>query len=204
MTQRRLYLCCGDQPDLDRFLAQVLEGGVDVLQLRDHGLDDDAIRRVAPIFQARCEEFQVPFVLNDRPDLAAELGADGVHVGQDDASVASARALLGEEAIVGLSTHAEAELEAGLLEPVTYLSAGPVTPTPTKPGREGTGLGYATYATQRANVPVFVTGGVTPGLLPALVAAGVRHFVVVRYLTEAQDPKAAATQLRRAISELVS
>lgn len=204
MEHRRLYLCCGNRPDLDRFLAEVLEGGVDVLQLRDHDLDDEAVRRVAPTFQARCAEFEVPFVLNDRPDLAAELGADGVHVGQDDASVSSARALLGPEAIVGLSTHEPAELEAGLGEAVTYLSAGPVTPTPTKPGRPGTGLGYATLATSRANVPVFVTGGVSPRFVGELAEAGVRHFVVVRYLTEAADPKAAAQQLRAAIDDAIS
>lgn len=204
LADRRLYLCCGDRPDLDAFLGQVLSGGVDVLQLRDHDLDDEAIRRVAPRFQARCAEFGVPFVLNDRPDLAAELGADGVHVGQDDASVASARAALGEGAIVGLSTHAPSELEAALGEPVTYLSAGPVTPTPTKPGRAGTGLAYAGLAAERAAVPVFVTGGVTPELVPSLAEVGVRHFVVVRYLTEAANPEAAARSLRRAIDEALS
>lgn len=204
LGQRRLYLCCGDRPDLDRFLAEVLEGGVDVLQLRDHDLGDEQIRAVAPVFQARCEQFSVPFVLNDRPDLAAELGADGVHVGQDDASVTSARALLGPEAIVGLSTHAEAELEAALGEDVTYLSAGPVTPTPTKPGRPGTGTAYAGLAAARAKVPVFVTGGVTPEFIDELVDAGTSHFVVVRYLTEAADPRAAAATLRRRIDEALS
>ena len=139
----------------------------------------------------------MPFVLNDRPDLALAAGADGVHVGQDDAPPALARRILGPAAIVGLSTHAPGELEAALDEPVDYLSAGPVSPTPTKPGRPGTGPGYAGTAAAAAAVPVFVTGGVTPETVPGLVAVGVRHFVVVRWLTEAEDPAAAARALRQ-------
>jgi thiamine-phosphate pyrophosphorylase len=98
-----------------------------------------------------------------------------------------------------LSTHGPQDLAAAASEDVTYISAGPVEPTPTKPGRPGTGLGYATEAGSRSAVPVFVTGGVTPERVPALAAAGVRHFVVVRFLTEAPDPMAAARALRAAI-----
>ena len=148
---------------------------------------------------AVCRDHGVPFVLNDRPDLALEAGADGVHVGQDDAPPALARRILGHSAIVGLSTHAATELDASTAEPVDYVSAGPVEPTPTKPGRPGTGLGYVTYATARAGRPVFVTGGVTPDAVAAMAAAGARHFVVVRWLTEAPDPRAAAGALREAI-----
>ncbi len=141
----------------------------------------------------------MPFVLNDRPDLALEVGADGVHVGQDDAPVALARRLLGDDAIVGLSTHSPDDLDAAEGEDVTYISAGPVQATPTKPGRPGTGTGYVALASARSRVPVFVTGGVTPEGIPGLAAAGVRHFVVVRYLTEAGDPERAARALRAAI-----
>jgi thiamine-phosphate pyrophosphorylase len=118
--------------------------------------------------------------------------------------VALARRLLGPEAIVGLSTHGPDDLAIALREDVTYLSAGPVEPTPTKPGRPGTGLAYATLATARANVPVFVTGGVTPERVPELAAAGVRHFVVVRYLTQAPDPEGAARALRQAIERALT
>jgi thiamine-phosphate pyrophosphorylase len=146
----------------------------------------------------------VPFLLNDRPDLARAAGADGVHVGQDDVPVWVAREILGPGALVGLSTHGPADLAGAVDEDVDYISAGPVEPTPTKPGRPGTGLGYVTLASERSSVAVFVTGGVTPERIPALAAAGVRHFVVVRYLTEAADPRAAARALRAAIDRASS
>jgi thiamine-phosphate pyrophosphorylase len=148
-----------------------------------------------------CREHGVPFVLNDRPDLALEVGADGVHVGQEDAPCSLARRLMGPDALVGLSTHEPAQLEAAGDEPVDYLSAGPVNATPTKPGRAGTGLGYVSYASARAIRPVFVTGGVTPQTVRPMVEAGGRRFVVVRFLTEADDPEARARALRRSLDE---
>ena len=196
---RRLYLCTGVRPDLADFLGRVIDGGVDIVQLRDKHAEARQQLAAASICQAVCAERGVPFILNDRPDLALELGADGVHVGQDDAPVSLCRRILGPEAIVGLSTHEHSELAAALAEDVTYLSAGPVEATPTKPGRPGTGIAYASEATAASQVPVFVTGGVTPAAVPALAAAGVRHFVVVRHLTEASDPFAAARALRDAI-----
>ena len=132
-------------------------------------------------------------------ELALAVGADGVHVGQDDASVTHCREVLGDQAIVGLSTHADDEFDAGLLEPVTYLSAGPIVETPTKVGRAGTGVEYAAHAQARSSVPVFVTGGVTDQNVGGLVAAGLRHFVVVRYLTESSEPEKSAHALRQAL-----
>ena len=101
---------------------------------------------------------------------------------------------------VGHSTHDEADLDDALQQPVDYLSAGPVVPTPTKPGRQGTGIGYVTMAVKRSPWPVFVTRGVTPETIPALVAGGATHFVVVRYLTESDEPARAARALSRAIA----
>jgi thiamine-phosphate pyrophosphorylase len=199
LSGRRLYLCTPDRPDLARFLADCIAGGVDVVQLRDKELDAKPLLARAAVALAVCRDLGVPFVLNDRPDLALQAGADGVHVGQDDAPVSLARRIMGPEAIVGLSTHNRADLEGAAGEDVTYISAGPVEATPTKPGRPGTGLGYVTQASARSSVPVFVTGGVTPEKIPALMSAGVRHFVVVRYLTHATDARRAAQALRRAI-----
>lgn len=199
LSGRRLYLCTPDRPDLADFVAACIAGGVDVVQLREKHLEARALLARADLVGDVCRAHEVPFVLNDRPDLALAAGADGVHVGQDDAPVALARRILGPDAIVGLSTHGTDDLAGAASEDVTYISAGPVEPTPTKPGRPGTGLGYATVASTRASVPVFVTGGVTPERIPELAAAGVRHFVVVRFLTEAPDPKAAARTLRDAI-----
>jgi thiamine-phosphate pyrophosphorylase len=199
LAGRRLYLCTGDRPDLAAFLADCIQGGVDLVQLRDKQLDARPLLDRAVIAGGVCRDHGVPFILNDRPDLALACGADGVHVGQDDVPPAIARGILGPDAIVGLSTHAPAEWDAAAVEPVDYVSAGPVDPTPTKPGRPGTGLGYLRYATERATRPWFVTGGVTPETVPAMAGAGARRFVVVRYLTEAADPGANARQLRAAI-----
>jgi len=199
LAGHRLYLCTPDRPDLEVFVDRCIRGGVDVVQLRDKHLDARPLLDRARAVRRVCADHGVPFVLNDRPDLALEAGADGVHVGQDDAPPALARRILGPTAIVGLSTHSPADLDGALDAPVDYLSAGPVVPTPTKPGRPGTGTDYAALATARSPRPVFVTGGVTPDTVPALAAAGIRHFVVVRWLTDADDPEAAARSLRRAI-----
>ena len=155
-SRRRLYLCTPDRPDLERFVAEVIEGGVDVVQLREKHLEARDLLRVAERAQSVCADAGVPFIINDRPDLALELGADGVHVGQDDAPVSLCRRILGPDAIIGLSTHAPDELSAALAEDATYLSAGPVEATPTKPGRPGTGVAYAADATRTAAVPVWV------------------------------------------------
>jgi thiamine-phosphate pyrophosphorylase len=199
LSGRRLYLCTPDRPDLADFVSACVEGGVEVVQLRDKELEARRLLARAEIVGDVCRRHDVPFVLNDRPDLALEAGADGVHVGQDDAPVSLARRILGPDAIIGLSTHGPEDLAGAVSQDVTYLSAGPVVPTPTKPGRAGTGLDYVSMASTLAQVPVFVTGGVTPEKVPLLAAAGVRHFVVVRYLTEAHDPREAAQDLRRAI-----
>ena len=209
LAGRRLYLCTPDRPDLERFIGRCLEGGVDVVQLREKHLDDRALAARAEVARDVCAGYGVPFVLNDRPDLAAAVGADGVHVGQYDVSPRRARDLLGADALVGLSTHAPDELAAAVTgdasgpEPVDYLSAGPVVATPTKPGRPGTGPGYLTEAVAVSPWPVWVTGGVTPDTVAGLAAAGARHFVVVRWLVLADDPRAAARALRYAVEAAV-
>src|ERR1043165_4855745 len=141
----RLYLCVPDRPDLERFIEACIKGGVDVAQLREKEADPRPLVARARLALRVCRGLGVPFILNDRPDLALEVGADGVHVGQQDAPPSLARRILGPDAIVGFSTHAPAELDAATHEPADYLSAGPVSPTPTKPGRAGTGFEYLTY-----------------------------------------------------------
>ncbi len=202
LTGRRLYLCTPDRADLEVFLDACITGGVDVVQLREKHLEARPLVQRAVLAARVCADHGVPFILNDRPDLALDAGADGVHVGQDDVAPAVARRILGTDAIVGLSTHAPAELEASRPEPVDYVSAGPVTPTPTKPGRPGTGERYVTLAVQRAGRPVFVTGGITPASIASLAATGADRFVVVRYLIESDDPRRAARRLRAAIDQL--
>jgi thiamine-phosphate pyrophosphorylase len=199
LSGRRLYLCTPDRPDLADFLAACIRGGVDIVQLRDKRLDARPLLARAELAVRVCRDHGVPFILNDRPDLALACGADGVHVGQDDAPPDLARGILGPAAIVGYSTHDPAQFDTAAGEPVDYLSAGPVNETPTKPGRPGTGLGYLAYAAAHATLPWFVTGGVTPETVPSMVEAGASRFVVVRYLTEADDPEANARRLSEAI-----
>jgi thiamine-phosphate pyrophosphorylase len=210
LGNRRLYLCTPDRPDLEAFVGRCIEGGVDIVQLRDKHLDDTALVTRATLARRACAAQGVPFVLNDRPDLAAAMGADGVHVGQDDMSAAAARSIVGDQVLLGLSTHSPEELAASTgtasttgPAPVDYLSAGPVVATPTKPGRPGTGPGYVARAVRESAWPVWVTGGVDPDTVGGLVAIGARHFVVVRWLVGADDPGGAARRLRRRIDELL-
>jgi len=204
LGDRSLYLCTPLRDDVAEFVAACVRGGVDVIQLRAKDRGDAQVLDAAGVLATTCRELGVPFVVNDRPDIALAVGADGVHVGQDDLSAQVCRRLLGDDAIVGLSTHDVGQLDLALAAPVSYLSAGPVAATPTKPGRAGTGVQYAAMAAARAAVPVFVTGGVTAETVPELAALGIRHFVVVRALTEARDPEAAARALRTAIDQSVA
>jgi thiamine-phosphate pyrophosphorylase len=201
LSSRRLYLCVGVRDDLEDFLPGVIAAGVDVVQLREKVLPDETRLAIARRMVAICSDLGVPFVMNDSPTLALDCGADGVHVGQDDVSVAACREILGAEAIVGLSTHATDEFDRALTESATYFSAGPIVPTPTKLGRPGTGVEYALACQARSERPVYVTGGVSASTVGPLVRAGLRHFVVVRAITEASDPALATREIRRALDE---
>jgi len=204
LQSRNLYLCVPCRDDMSVFLPAVLRGGVDVVQLREKELSHEQRVAAARLMVPICRDFGVPFVMNDSPELALEVGADGVHVGQDDASVAHCRQLLGDQAIVGLSTHSTQEFDAALPQAASYFSAGPIVATPTKLGRPGTGVGYALECQRRSDRPVFVTGGVTDANAADLVLAGLRHFVVVRYLTESERPEESARSLRRTLDEALS
>ncbi len=199
LSHRHLYLCVPHRDDMATFLPAVLRGGVDIVQLREKDLPDAQRITTAKVMAPICRDFNVPFIMNDSPELALEVEADGVHVGQDDVAVAHCRAILGNQAIVGLSTHSTHEFDEALLQTASYFSAGPIVPTPTKLGRPGTGVGYAVESQARSDRPVFVTGGVNAENISGLVAAGLRHFVIVRALTEASDPESTARALRYAL-----
>jgi thiamine-phosphate pyrophosphorylase len=201
LNRRRLYLCVAHRDDMATFLPAVLRGGVNVVQLREKTLSPELQMATARIMVPICRDFDVPFIVNDSPELALAVGADGVHVGQDDVGVATCRLLLGENAIIGLSTHSRTEFDHALPQGATYFSAGPIVATPTKPGRAGTGVAYALESQERSARPVYVTGGVTPGNIADLVSAGLRHFVVVRALTESDAPEATARAIRLALDE---
>ena len=195
LASGRLYLCVGDRPDLGTFLDVVLAAGVDLVQLRDKTADDDQIRRASAVMREAAERHGALFVLNDRPDLAVEVGADGVHVGQDDAHPDRARAVVGPDLLIGRSTHAVAEIDRALEEDCDYFAVGPVSATPTKPGRPGIGLDAIRHAAAVATKPWFVTGGMAPDTADPVLDAGATRLVVVRALTEAADPGVVARQM---------
>jgi thiamine-phosphate pyrophosphorylase len=195
LARARLYLVCDARPD--EFLQAALRGGVDIVQLRMKEAAEDEVMSAGLRYRELCSEQGALFILNDRPDLAARMDADGVHVGQDDASVTSARALVGPDRLVGLSTHTPAQVReaAG----VDYIGVGPVHATPTKPGRPAVGLELVRHAAEHATVPFFAIGGISALNVAAVVGAGAVRIAVVRALTEAEDPERAARTLRRAL-----
>ncbi len=193
----RLYLVC-DEPAAE-FLDAALRGGVDVVQLRMKHAGDERILAAAARVRAACRRHGVLAILNDRPDLAARAEMDGVHLGQDDVAVREARRIVGAQAIIGLSTHSARQIEAAHAAGVDYIGVGPVHATPTKPGRAAVGLGLVHYAAEHAALPWFAIGGIAPETIEPVVAAGAERVAVVRALSEAEDPEAAARSLRAVV-----
>jgi thiamine-phosphate pyrophosphorylase len=195
LATARLYLVCGAQGD--EFLDAALRGGVDIVQLRVKDGSGAAILAAAHRFARICADHGALFILNDRPELVIEAGADGVHVGQDDVPVPAARELVAADRIVGLSTHAPQQIDAAA--GADYIGVGPVHETPTKPGRQAVGLGLVRYAAEHADMPFFAIGGVTPGNVADVRRAGAERVAVVRALTDASDPERTARELRAAL-----
>jgi len=198
LRSARLYLVCGEQTD--DFLDRVIGAGVDIVQLRMKDAGDEAIVAAGQRFARAAAAHGALFILNDRPDLVAATGADGVHVGQDDLAVHEARAIVGPDRLVGLSTHSPAQVDAASDLDVDYIGVGPVHATPTKPGRPAVGLELVGYAAEHAGVPFFAIGGIAPENVDAVRSAGACRIAVVRALTEASDPARAARALRDGIS----
>lgn len=200
LSRARVYLVVDGGMD-DDALDAALRGGVDMLQLRDPALDDEAFVRRARDWRELCDRHGALLWVNDRPDLAVQAGADGVHVGQDDMPVARAREIAGEEILVGLSTHSPHQLEAGIEAGADQLSVGPVWETPTKAGRPAAGLEYVEAAALlRPPVPWFAIGGIDRWNVDEVAAAGAERIVVVRAIRDAADPGAAAARLRAAVA----
>jgi len=198
----RLYLVIEARPhgrEPDALLAAALRGGVDIVQLRDKELRDEELVRVSASFRRACDAYGALFVLNDRPDLVEACGADGVHVGQDDEPVASARALVGPELLVGLSTHSRAEMDAAT--GADYIGVGTIFATPTKPESNAAGLELVRIASEAARVPWFAIGGIELANVALVAEAGARGIAVVRAIRDAPDPEAAARALRAALGE---
>lgn len=209
-----LYLCTDarrERGDLLDFVAAALDGGVDIVQLRDKGSPGEqrfGALEAGPELEllAALKELTTRagalLAVNDRADIAVAAGADILHVGQDDLPPATARRLVGDDVILGLSSHDAAQASAAAVDPaVDYFCVGPCWATPTKPGRAGTGLDLVDHAAALGtDRPWFAIGGIDEQRAPEVVAAGARRIVVVRALTAADDPKAAAEALRAAIN----
>ena len=196
LAQSRLYFVT-DAATPTELLRAALDGGVDMVQLRDPTATNAALMSAAERFRSACDEAGALFWVNDRPDLALAAGADGVHVGQDDMPVAEARR---DGLLVGLSTHSPDQFAAGIAAGADQLSVGPVWETPTKPGRPAAGLEYVRHAASVATeVPWFAIGGIDASNVDEVVEAGAARIVVVRAIREAADPRAAAAQLRAAL-----
>ncbi len=220
LAASRLYLVCDSKPggrQLTDVLRAAIAGGVDIVQLREKQLSDDRLAPIACAASALCEELGALFIVNDRPRVAIEADADGVHVGQEDMPVAQVRQLVGPEMLVGLSTHTPAEIDkVGRIDPairasnraevvgnssieVDYIGVGPVHSTPTKAGRPATGLELVRYAAIATTVPFFAIGGIHAKNAASVAAAGAHRVAVVRAIAEAADPEHAARALRSAL-----
>jgi thiamine-phosphate pyrophosphorylase len=199
----RLYLVVesrvGGEPAWP-LVEAALDGGVDIVQLRDKRASDAELTAAGKRLARACAARGALFVVNDRPDLARVCDADGVHVGQGDASLPEVRRQLGEEVLIGISTHSPAEVDAASDSDADLLGVGPVYPTATKPVLAPVGLELVRYAAARARRPFFAIGGIDASRAPEVAAAGARRIAVVRAIRDAADPGAAARELREALA----
>jgi thiamine-phosphate pyrophosphorylase len=205
LDEARLYFVCDARPhgsDAEPVLRAALQNGTEMIQLRDKQLGDAVLVEAARPFRALADEQGALFMLNDRPDLVEQCGADGVHLGQEDMPPPDARRLLPTSALLGLSTHSREQIEAAHElgdDGPDYLSVGPIWETPTKEGRPATGLELIDTAARIARLPWFAIGGIDTENVGEVVAAGARRIVVVRAIRDAEDPARAARVLRDAL-----
>jgi thiamine-phosphate pyrophosphorylase len=204
-----LYFVCDSRPngrDPTPLLEAAFRGGADMIQLREKAARRaEELVSLADPFRRVADAHGGLFILNDRPDLVAACRADGVHVGQGDMPVAAARAQAGRDALIGLSTHSAAEVDAACAavgdDRPDQISVGPVWETPTKEGRPATGLELVAHAARTATMPWFAIGGIDTENVVDVVAAGAKRIVVVRAIRDARDPEAAARALRAALGQ---
>ena len=186
----------------ERVAAELLAGGIDLLQLRAKGRDPAELEPIARRLLPLCRAAGVPFIINDHPALAAAIDADGVHLGQDDGPLAPVRALLGPGKFVGRSTHSPDQARAALAEGFDYIGFGPLFATPTKPGRPAIGLAdlAAVQAEVGSRIPVFAIGGIKRDNLATVRAAGARNVVIVSDLLTAPDVRFATLVAKRMLN----
>ena len=204
-SDARLYLCTDgrrERGDLPEFLDAVLSSGVDIVQLREKGLEAREELALLEVFRDACDRHGALLAVNDRADIAFAARPDILHLGQDDLPVRVARDLLGPDVLIGRSTHSAAEASAAAVaEGVDYFCCGPIWPTPTKPGRFAPGPGLLRHAAAlETDRPWFGIGGIDLDNLDEVMSEGVRRVVVVRAITEAGDPGAAAAEFAKRLA----
>jgi thiamine-phosphate pyrophosphorylase len=198
LERARLYVVSGARTatgDLPAFLEAILGAGADIVQLREKEAEAGDLLRWGAIFAEAAGRHRALFAVNDRPDVAIALGADAVHVGQNDLPADVVRRLVGPEVLLGLSTHDAGQLEHASAA-ADYLSVGPVYATPTKPGRPATGLEFVRAAARESSRPWFAIGGIDAATITEVVGAGARRICVVRAVTNDPDPARAVADLR--------
>lgn len=202
LERAKLYLVAPGEIPID-LLQSVIEAGVDLVQLRMKDADAAEVIEIGDRFRGECERTGVPLIVNDRPDIALALGADGVHLGQDDLPPAVARDILGPDVLIGRSTHSIEDIDNARREhtegAADYIAVGPVYETPTAPGKPAVGLDLLQVAAEHAPMPWFAIGGINPRNIGGVVEAGARRIVVVRAITESTDPIGAVEALRAAL-----
>ena len=182
--------------EVENTTAALLSGGIRILQLRAKGVDTATVEHLARRMQPLCREAGAVFVLNDYPDMAARIGADAVHVGQDAGPLAAVRAIVGEDMLIGRSTHSPEQALAAVAEGADYIGFGPLFPTGTKPGRPSIGLqDIAAVQEKLGDFPMFCIGGINGTTLPSVLQAGARRVVIVSWLLQQPDPAAAARDI---------
>jgi thiamine-phosphate pyrophosphorylase len=205
VSDARLYLCTDgrrDRGDLAEFLDTVLAGGVDIIQLREKNLEAREELALLEVFRDACDRHGKLLAVNDRADVAYAARPDVLHLGQDDLPVTVAREILGDDIVIGRSTHSAAEASAAAVEEgVDYFCCGPVWPTPTKPGRPAPGPPLLRHAASLGTSrPWFGIGGIDLANLDEVMSHGVSRVVVVRAITDADDPGAAAAEFAKRLS----
>ncbi|MFI5389116.1 MAG: thiamine phosphate synthase [Candidatus Eremiobacterales bacterium] len=202
----RLYLVTGASDttrDYAAFLAAVIEAGVGMVQLREKGLTDKKLIAVARVFAEACRDNGALFIVNDRIDVALLSGADGAHLGQDDAQPDAVRRIVGSDFIIGLSTHTPEQVDAANKTSADYIGVGPIHETPTKPGRLAVGLDLVRYAARAAQKPFFAIGGIDRSNAASVIDAGAQSISVLRAISGAADPAAATRELLAAMTRVV-
>lgn len=181
--------------DIESTATELLSGGAGIIQLRAKGVELELVEQTAKRIQPLCKEANIPFILNDHKELAASLGADGLHIGQDDGSLAEARDIVGHSMIIGRSTHSLEQAQQALLDGFDYIGFGPLFPTPTKQGRPGIGTADIPEMERLvgAHIPAFCIGGIKLDNLTSVVKAGARRVVIVSDLLLSPSISSAAT-----------